>query len=279
MDKRLVAVGNLSTVQCSPATKTNGKPPVLLIHGAWHGAWCWEGNYLEYFCKEGHETWALDLRGHGKSPNSKSLRLTTIGNYVDDVASVIAAMPEPPIVIAHSMGGFICQHLMNRNVELRGIGLLASIPHYGVLGVVWDLIKTRPLKFLEANLTWALYTIVADINAAQKMFLEDDAEQATLDRLAENLGDEAYFGFLGMLALSLPRAPKRKNLPPICMVGGELDMIFPPHSQASLAARLGVAHHIVAGAPHSLMMSRNWTESAGIFSDWIAGLSEPSLSA
>jgi hypothetical protein len=34
----LAAIG-LALTGC--ATPTRGKPPVVLVHGAWHGAWCW----------------------------------------------------------------------------------------------------------------------------------------------------------------------------------------------------------------------------------------------
>ena len=109
IDKKMI--GHINTLQKRPKHTSANKPPILLVHGAWHGAWCWEGNYLDYFAEAGHETWALDLSGHGGSSNTKPLRLTTIGDYIKDVMAVINAMPEAPILIGHSMGGLVCQHL------------------------------------------------------------------------------------------------------------------------------------------------------------------------
>ena len=67
METHKVQFGILNTLQKKPPEGLNNKPPILLVHGAWHGAWCWEDTYLDYFSEVGHETWAMDLRGHGGS--------------------------------------------------------------------------------------------------------------------------------------------------------------------------------------------------------------------
>jgi pimeloyl-ACP methyl ester carboxylesterase len=36
----------------------------VLIHGAWHGGWCWK-NVIPLIEKEGHKVVAPDLPGHG----------------------------------------------------------------------------------------------------------------------------------------------------------------------------------------------------------------------
>ena len=271
-----VMIEHINTLRRSPANmatnvSASNKPPILLIHGAWHGAWCWEGNYLNYFAEAGHETWALDLRGHGDSLNTKSLRLTTIGDYIKDVSTVIAQMPEPPIVIGHSMGGFICQHLMNEDVAVKGFGLLASLPHYGVAGAK---LKVHPLKAFLSNITWSLYGMVSNPEYAKYMFLEPDADKKTTDKLINNLGDEAYFALLGMLGFALPKEPKNLTQLKRCMVAGGADTVVAVEHQEKLAERLGIKPHIIPGEPHNLMMSKNWEASAKIFHDWIDSICE-----
>jgi len=39
-------------------------PPILFIHGAWHGAWCWEP-LMAYMSRQGFDCYALNLPGHG----------------------------------------------------------------------------------------------------------------------------------------------------------------------------------------------------------------------
>ena len=265
-ETKQVFVGILNTLQKKPAEDLGNKPPILLVHGAWHGAWCWEETYLNYFSDAGHETWAMDLRGHGDSGNSKPFRFTTIGDYIKDVLAVIAEMPSAPIVIGHSMGGLVCQHLLNKHVDIKGLGLLASLPHYGVRGAK---LTVHPLQQVKSSLTWSLYPLVSDPENAKTMFLELDADQKTVDRLNDNLGDEAYFAFFGMLIFALPKKPEPPTKTPICVIGGGADTTVAIEHQENLAARFDVQAHILEGEPHNLMMSKNWQQSADVFLDWI----------
>ena len=42
-------------------------PPLLFVHGAWHGAWCWTTNFTDWFAERGYTSYAVDLSGHGAS--------------------------------------------------------------------------------------------------------------------------------------------------------------------------------------------------------------------
>jgi len=48
---------------------TQKQKPILFVHGAWHGAWCWE-KFLPYFAENGYAAYAVSLRGHGNSESS-----------------------------------------------------------------------------------------------------------------------------------------------------------------------------------------------------------------
>lgn len=260
-------IGHIHTIQKQPKQQSQNKPPVLLLHGAWHGAWCWEGNYLDYFADAGHETWAMDLSGHGESGKKKSLRFTTVDDFLADITSVINAMPQPPIIIGHSMGGLLCQHILNDNSNVRGVGFLASLPSAGVVGIK---LTVHPLKKLLSNLTLSLYPLVSSRKNAKYMFLEPDADEATVDRMMARLGNEAWLAFVGIATgKSLPKEPELPLKTPACVVAAGGDTIIPVELQEKLAERLGVEAHIIPGAPHDLMLSRKWEESAKVFLDWI----------
>jgi lipase len=47
---------------------------------------------------------APDLRGHGRSPRDGPW---TIEQHVSDVTSLLAALPEPPVLLGHSFGGLL----------------------------------------------------------------------------------------------------------------------------------------------------------------------------
>jgi alpha-beta hydrolase superfamily lysophospholipase len=54
---------------------------VLLVHGAWHGPWCWD-RFAERLAGHGHQVQAVRLRGHDRPPGRIWHR---IHHYVEDV--------------------------------------------------------------------------------------------------------------------------------------------------------------------------------------------------
>ena len=76
----------------------------VLVHGAWHGGWCWErvAGLLE---ARGHRVLAPDLPGHGA--DRTPLANVTLDSYAKHVCDVIGREPEPVVLVGHSMGGIV----------------------------------------------------------------------------------------------------------------------------------------------------------------------------
>lgn len=84
--------------------------PLMFIHGAVHSAWCWDEHFLDYFADDGYRSIAFSMRGHGGSGlDGKALGACGIADYVDDMRSVISRLPQHPVLVGHSMGGFVVQ--------------------------------------------------------------------------------------------------------------------------------------------------------------------------
>ena len=76
----------------------------VLIHGAWHGGWCWE-KIVPLFKREGHKVEAPDLPGHG---NDKTpIHEISLEAYTNRVCEILDAQTEPVILVGHSMGGVV----------------------------------------------------------------------------------------------------------------------------------------------------------------------------
>ncbi len=74
----------------------------VLIHGAWHGGWCWD-KVVPLLEKEGHNVETPDLPGHG---NDKTpIPEISLQAYANKVCEVLDAQSEPVILVGHSMGG------------------------------------------------------------------------------------------------------------------------------------------------------------------------------
>lgn len=263
--------GNKLEIYRKDAKGGSQHPPVLFVHGAWHGAWCWQEYFFDHFAENGLNVVALDLRGHGNSPAVKSMRFNRIADYVEDVLSVVGTLEAKPVIIGHSMGGLVTQHVMKRSGNrLAAAGLLATVPWNGVWPATIKVALRHPLIFAEANLRWTLYPIVRAPERAQALFLEADVTRDAAEAFTAKLGDESYLGYLDMLGLGL--AWRFDPGIPVMVVGAEKDFLFSPASQEATARGLGGACVIVKDAPHDLMLASQWREAADLFIGWIKDL-------
>ncbi|MDQ2093946.1 alpha/beta hydrolase [Rhodalgimonas zhirmunskyi] len=244
-------------------------PPILLIHGAWHGAWCWDG-LAPLLAAAGFRVLAPDLRGHGESPGRKHLRWTGIRQHVRDISALITGLDQPPIVIAHSMGGFIAQHLMARGVPMRGVAMLAALPHTGALPIALKTLWHHPRTFARILTRLSLYPMVADPADAARLFLDPATPAPEANRFHAKLQDESFRAFLDMVALALPGKPARPY--PALVLAGADDALFPPKAEQRLARRLATTAQVLPGAPHDLMLSPHTETTARHILDWAATL-------
>lgn len=77
-------------------------PLVVLVHGAWHGAWCWSA-LQSRLDDRGIASVAIDLPGHGVS----TLPLGDLHGDAQHVADVIDALGRPVVLVGHSYGGAV----------------------------------------------------------------------------------------------------------------------------------------------------------------------------
>lgn len=77
----------------------------VLIHGAWHGGWAWEG-VIRSLTDAGHTAEAPTLPGH--SPDDDRSKIT-FDSYVQKITEVLWKQPKPVILVGHSSAGFLLQ--------------------------------------------------------------------------------------------------------------------------------------------------------------------------
>lgn len=112
-------------------------PPIILLHGSFHGAWCWEEHYIPYFVQLGYPVVALNFRGAGAKDETATNSKVTIQEHCEDLHCFLQQIPslftkysgEPetasegqaplppeqaptvplvkPILISHSFGGIV----------------------------------------------------------------------------------------------------------------------------------------------------------------------------
>ena len=90
------------------------RPPLLFVHGASMGAWAWREYWMPEAASRGYDTYAVSLRGHGRSEGHRRRHRWMMRDYVHDVLQTIVELPAPPVLIGHSMGSVIVEHVVAR---------------------------------------------------------------------------------------------------------------------------------------------------------------------
>ncbi len=77
----------------------------VLVHGAWHGGWCWEGVARELLAA-GHEVEAPTMPGMAPGDDRSSV---TFEGIVEALTTVLRRQEQPVVLVGHSSAGFLLQ--------------------------------------------------------------------------------------------------------------------------------------------------------------------------
>jgi pimeloyl-ACP methyl ester carboxylesterase len=107
--------------QSRPATMTkptskDGMKTYVLVHGAYHGAWCWKG-VARRLRALGHEVYTPTLTGLGERSHLMAIR-PTMQTFIEDVAQVIHYEDLTNVIlVGHSFAGSVVSALADRMPE------------------------------------------------------------------------------------------------------------------------------------------------------------------
>ena len=237
-----------------------GRPPVLLLHGACHGAWCWE-NWLTALPKKGWHTYTMALRNHPGSwvsDREAYCQRTFIADYIEDLAIVTAHIGRTCVIVGHSMGGLIAQKYMeilpNGNKAESGMVLVASgAPGFFGTGNRAPLPEDKPVLF--------------DKEVAANYFYSK-APPEVLDRAIQRLVGESPSV---MNEYSQPPGieidPARITCPSL-VISAALDRTIVPHDNR-LAEFFKADYHLAKDIGHGLMLETGWEKVLDVVVAWL----------
>jgi pimeloyl-ACP methyl ester carboxylesterase len=102
--KTMAITGLAAGAGTAPATAQNAGQTFVLVHGAWHGGWCWS-RVADKLRAAGHQVFTPTQTGLGERKHLLSKDIT-LDTFTRDVANAIEAEELTKIVlVGHSFGG------------------------------------------------------------------------------------------------------------------------------------------------------------------------------
>jgi pimeloyl-ACP methyl ester carboxylesterase len=248
---------------------------IMLIHGAWLNARSWDGFKTRYESKGFNvvaPSWPLDDRSPAELRQSPHPDLRNVGivRILDHYTEAIRALPEAPILIGHSFGGTITQHLLDRGLGVAGVAI-APAPTSGVL-VGWQTIRSTFPVFVS----WGSWSRVMTMS---RRFFATRFAQTIASRDADASYDRYIVPTPGKVywdGITHPAGKIRWDNPeraPLLLIGGGIDRICEEKMTRAIfekqkRARSRTELKVFPDRSHWTCLEPGWEEIADLALDW-----------
>lgn len=243
---------------------------IVMVHGAFCGGWAFE-RFREAFEAQGHEVLAPDLRGHGAGEPAERVIGVSMSDYAADVAALCADLPEPPVLIGHSMGGLVAQ-MAARRVRPRALVLLAPSAPWGVSGSTFEEAVTA--FGVQMMGPFSSGAVEPDRELMRRYSL-DRTHRAEREAVVERMRPESARALRETLNWWLDPFMTTSVGPgplgaPALAIAGEHDLVHPPATVRQTADRVGAAFVQMPGMSHWLVGEPGWEAVAERVLRWLA---------
>ncbi|MFA9441294.1 alpha/beta hydrolase [Uliginosibacterium sp. sgz301328] len=255
---------HLEILSCLPQGAARATP-LLFVHGAYAGAWCWDDHFLSYFASHGWSAHAVSLSGHGGSAGREHLDALSIDDYVNDVREAIASLPARPVLVGHSMGGLVVQKLLEHE-DVPGVVLMCSVPPGGLAMAAAGLLFQRPAMLLDLNRV--LGGGQPHLDTLREALFHQPVTPEVLQSCFLRMQPESMRAVWDMTLFALP-SPARMYRPPMLILGAEHDTLIPARQVVDTGETYGVQAEIFADMGHGLMLERDWRQVADRIREWL----------
>lgn len=219
-----------------------------LVHGAWHGAWCWEQltPLLQQAGHAGHEVVAMDLPSEDGT--------ATFDTYADVVCAALDGHDDDVVLVGHSYNGNTIPLVAARRPVRHLVYLCAMVPDIGrsVVDQMGDEPEMLNPVAYEQGLSapdGQLRQVWTDLDLACAMFY-GDCDEPTTKAAIERLRPQSAYP--AILPTSLTEHP---SVPTTYVVCSDDQILRPGWSRRTARERLG-AELIELPGDHSPFYSR-----------------------
>lgn len=209
--------------------------PIVLIHGLWMTALCWE-NWIARYTAKGYRVVAKSWPGMDIDIDELRRKPSPIANLgiteiVAHYENLIRELDSAPIIIGHSFGGLIAQILLDRGLGATGVAI-APAPVKGILFLPFSTLKVSfPALSNPANNHRAVPLTPEQFHYAFTNNMSEDASLRIYNRYAvpgpDHVLFQAAFANFNPLAATAVDFHNNDRAPLLLVSGGE-DHVSPP---------------------------------------------------
>ena len=234
---RFIRVNGLSLHYLEWGEATN--PALILLHGGSAHAHWWD--HIASTLARTYRVLALDLRGHGESGWTRPPAYE-IADYVADLEGIVAALAlDAPVLMGHSLGGFVALHYATAAATSGGAFVIVDIGS--------RLRPSRTMRLLR-SLPPPTYSTEADVYARFRLLPAET--WATPERLRHIARHSVRPDQAGRFHLTSDRAAMTRQPcdlePQLARIAGPILFIRGQYSRALSAERLS---HLVHACPRA----------------------------
>lgn len=241
-------------------------PTIVMTHGAFCGGWAFEV-FRAPFEARGWTVLTPDLPGHGTDGSAAGLSMT---DYASSLVKLCATLPEPPVLLGHSMGGLVTQ-MAARRVNPPAVVLLAPSPPWGVTGSsIEEAVTAFGVHIADPFFSGA----VSPDRHLMRHHSLDRVPKALRDQILDRLRPESARAVREVLNWWLDpfmtTSVGAGALPMPCLaIAGDRDVVHPAATVRQTADRLGGRFAVMPGMSHWLIGEEGWEEVAEAALIWL----------
>ncbi|MGW5652594.1 alpha/beta hydrolase [Streptomyces humi] len=255
------------------------RTPVVFIHGAWLHALSWE-SWAERFASRGFL--ALTPGWPGEAAAAREVRTSASDVFAgvgldvltDHYAHIVRSFDIAPVIVGHSVGGLIAQHLIGANIGRAAVAIAPApvndVPLSAAPSPLWTpgaadeaggLVTLSPTRFQQA------FANTVGAEEAARLF-----ERYVVPTPRRLLADLGYAG--------AARNPRTRvdvgnvDRGPLLLISGQEDLLVPDAATRAVYKQYGDSTAVTdlkqfADRAHSLVIDAGWRHVADYVLGWL----------
>ena len=243
--------------------------PIVFVHGAFVGGWCWQAHFLDYFAACGFHAVAPSLRGHGGSGGRERLDTYGIREYVSDLERVVEDLDgPPPVLVGHSMGALVVQRYLERHPASAAV-LMAPVPPQGLWPSTLRMAMGDPWLYAQYGLMQAFGAGAIDSDTAQRAIFSGELPEGKAADYARRVQRESHRALWDMNVHAGGRPWLTAGAVPVRVLAAEADALFDAEETQAVAERWGAEWQSLPGMGHAMMLEPGWQMAADAVIRWV----------